>query len=126
MNKGLKILVVEDDANIALALTVLLRRAFSPVVVTCVSDGQQATVSLCESDYELIISDWNMPFMTGLELLSFVRTSPKIKQLPFLMLTARTDVGNYSEFSNAGITVCIGKPFDADEFVGKVKQLLGR
>ncbi len=126
MNKGLKILVVEDDANIALALTVLLRRAFSPVVVTCVSDGQQAKVSLCESDYELIISDWNMPFMTGLELLSFVRASPKIKRLPFLMLTARTDVSNYSELSNVDITVCIGKPFDTDEFVGKIKQLLGR
>ncbi len=120
----LKILIAEDDANIALALTVLLRRTISNAVITTVNDGQQAMRCLCDDNYALVISDWNMPCITGLELLSFVRTTPQTQRLPFLMLTARIDVAGFSELSNDDITGHIGKPFDTDEFIRKVKQLL--
>lgn len=121
----MNILIAEDDANIALALTILLRQAISSVVITSVYDGRQAMLSLHEGEYALIISDWNMPFVTGLELLSFVRSTPQIERLPFLMLTARTNIADYKELANAELTACIAKPFDSDDFIDKVRLLLG-
>ncbi len=120
----LKILIAEDDVNIALALTVLLRRAISGTVIITVNDGKEAMQHLYDGDYALVISDWNMPCITGLELLSFVRANHHTRLLPFLMLTARMDVAGFSELANADITGYIGKPFDNDEFIRKVKELL--
>lgn len=125
MDIPLKLLIAEDDTNIALALQILLRRAISGVLVTMVRDGQEAIELLRDGDYALVISDWNMPHATGLELLSFVRSNPHTQRLPFLMLTARPDGGDFKEFANAEITGYIGKPFDNDEFIKKVRELLG-
>ncbi len=121
----MKLLIAEDDANIALALSVLLRRAISGALITIVCDGQEAIEHLRDGDYALVISDWNMPRVTGLELLAAVRSSQHTQQLPFLMLTARTDGASFMEPHNADVTGYIGKPFDNDDFINKVKQLLG-
>lgn len=124
LEKTLKILIAEDDANIALALGFLLRRAIGAVAITTVRDGQAALEQLQQGRYDLLVSDWNMPRLTGLELLTRVRADAQTQRLPFLMLTARSDAGSFTELSNADLTGYIGKPFDNDEFIEKVRALL--
>lgn len=125
MNNTVNILVAEDDLNIALALKVVLRRAISNAVITTVRDGREALELLQQDNYNLLLSDWNMPQITGLELLTMVRSNPRTEQLPFLMLTARNDVDCNKPLFTTGTTRCISKPFDNVELVEKVIELLG-
>lgn len=125
MSKSVKILIAEDDVNISLALKTVLRRALVDAEITMVSDGQAALGQVRHERYDLLISDWNMPRISGLELLSAVRSSVTTQRLPFLMLTARADVGSYGELLNNEVSDYIAKPFDNEDLVGKVKALLG-
>lgn len=125
MNNTVNILIAEDDLNIALALKVVLRRAISNAVITTARDGREALELLQQDNYNLLLSDWNMPQITGLELLTMVRSNPRTEQLPFLMLTARNDVDCNKPLFTTGTTRCINKPFDNVELVEKVVELLG-
>lgn len=124
MKESLKILLAEDDTNIALALKILLRRAFTGATITTACDGQEALELLQQHSYDLLLSDWNMPRLTGMELLLRIRANPYTSQLPFLMLTARTDVNCDKAFGQSGATDCINKPFDNDKLIEKVIKLL--
>ena len=75
-------------------------------------DGEQAFKMLeNEGNFEFIVSDWNMPNMTGLELLKSVRADDRFKHLPFLMVTAEAEKENIIEAVKAGVTNYIVKPF---------------
>lgn len=125
MSKSVKILIAEDDANISLALKTVLHRALVDAEITTVSDGQAALGQVRGENYDLLISDWNMPRVSGLELLSAVRSNVSTQRMPFLMLTARADVGSYGELLNNEVGDYIAKPFDNEDLVAKVKALLG-
>ena len=124
MKKNIKILIAEDDAHIALALKVVLRKAIECGITTVVSDGDQALAALNQTTYDLIISDWNMPGKTGMDLLIENRTNKETKNTPFLMLTARTDLSGVKEVLNYDITDYISKPFSNNEVIEKVLNLL--
>lgn len=124
MIKQKNILIAEDDANIALAVKTLLRKPTNGANITIVSDGQEALEYLQQGDCDLLISDWNMPRLSGNELLAEVRANVATSQLPFLMLSARSDVASVVSPSGTGVTEFIAKPFDNAELVALVVKLL--
>jgi two-component system, chemotaxis family, chemotaxis protein CheY len=76
-------------------------------------------------DYGLIISDWNMEPMTGLDLLKEVRKDDKLKKIPFIMVTAESKTENVVIAKEAGVSNYIVKPFNADTLKGKIASVLG-
>ena len=124
MTKQKNILIAEDDANIALAVKTVLRKPTNGANITIAFDGQEALECLQQGDYDLLISDWNMPRLTGQELLAEVRANTATAQLPFLMLTARPDVADVVSSPGAGVINYIAKPFDNAELVALVVKLL--
>ena len=107
----LKILVVDDFPTMRrIVKTLLKQNGFNNF--TEAEDGEQAFKMLeREGDYQFIVSDWNMPNMTGLELLKSVRADDRFKSLPFLMVTAEAEKENIIEAVKAGVTNYIVKPF---------------
>ena len=75
-------------------------------------------------EFDLIISDWNMPNMTGLELLNYVRTEKQIKNIPFLMITAEAQRENIIEAAKAGVSQYIVKPFTEEALQEKIESIL--
>lgn len=125
MDKQTNVLIAEDEANIALALKSIISKAETGAKITVAVDGQEALERLQTEKYDLVISDWNMPRMTGEELLSKVRANKNTEKLPFLMLTARTDVDSVKSALGLGVSDYIAKPFDNAKLAKKVINLLG-
>ena len=122
----IKILVVEDEANIALAVEMVVLRAVSDCSVALADDGFEALELLAEGGFSLIISDWNMPNMSGIELLNAVRRDERTEHLPFLLLTARNDISSVQAMFDSVITDYVSKPFDNDVLAAKVLTLLAK
>lgn len=124
MENQVNILIAEDEPNIALALKSIVGKAVGGAAITIVGDGQEAAEKLKEKKFNLLICDWNMPRMTGLELLATVRADFQTERLPFLMLTARADAASVKAALGSGVTDYIAKPFDKEKLVEKVKKFL--
>jgi two-component system chemotaxis response regulator CheY len=88
--------------------------------VTEAEDGVQALEKLQGSKFDLIISDWNMPNMMGIDLLRAVRSDGTLKTIPFLMVTAEAKKENVIEAAKAGVSNYIIKPFTADSLREKL------
>lgn len=127
-DKNMRFLVVDDFSTMRRIVRNLLKElGFSNVEEA--EDGQVALHKLRNSTFEFIVSDWNMPNMTGIELLKNVRSDPTLKHLPFLMVTAEAKKENIIEAATAGASGYIVKPFTAatlDEKLGKIFQNLGK
>lgn len=107
----MKILVVDDFPTMRRIVKTLMRQnGYSNFVEA--EDGQQGMRMLeTTPDIEFIVSDWNMPNMTGLEFLKAVRADPRFKHLPFLMVTAEAEKENIIEAVKNGVSNYIVKPF---------------
>lgn len=103
---------------------ILRQMQFSQVVVA--SDGKQAMDKLeKEAPYALVVADWNLPNLSGLDLLKAIRENPKLKNIPVLMVTAEHSHQKILEAIKAGMNHYILKPFSAQQFVEKMEQILG-
>jgi two-component system chemotaxis response regulator CheY len=89
-------------------------------------DGTEALRKLEHESIHFIVSDWNMPRMTGIELLKAVRHSAKLKDLPFLLITAESHKENIIEAAQAGADGYILKPFTAAMLTQKIEAILKR
>lgn len=125
MNPEINILIAEDEENIALALKAILNKALDEPLITTVNNGDSALDAVYKSTYQLIISDWNMPGMTGIDFLTALRSSETTKNIPFLMLTAREDMPSVLSALESGVTGYLAKPFENQVVIDRVKQLLG-
>ena len=72
---------------------------------------------------DLVVSDWNMPKMTGIDLLKAVRSDGDLKELPFLMVTSEADRDKIMEAVQAGVNQYIVKPFNASQLEEKIKEI---
>ncbi|MGE0171792.1 MAG: chemotaxis response regulator CheY [Oligoflexales bacterium] len=119
----LKILVVDDFPTMRrIVKTLLKQNGFSNF--TDAEDGQKAFKKLEEEgDFEFIVSDWNMPNMTGLEFLKAVRADARFKHLPFLMVTAEAEKENIIEAVKAGVNNYVVKPFTATTLKEKLDKI---
>lgn len=127
-DKNMKFLVVDDFSTMRRIVRNLLKElGFTNVDEA--EDGAVALHKLQNNDtFEFVISDWNMPNLTGIQLLKAVRGDPTLKNLPFLMITAEAKKENIIEAAQAGASGYIVKPFTAatlDEKLNKIFQNLG-
>ena len=118
----LRVLIVEDDTSAAQLMKKLLREIGIHQVYTA-ADGKEALefMGSCEDLYDLVLCDWNMPRMNGLELLQQVRSTGS--DLPFLMVTGVADKQSVLEAKNHGVTSYIVKPFSQKQLEAKLNAI---
>jgi len=122
VKKNLKILVVEDAAlQRELCIFQLKELGFEHVVGK--NNGVEAFAYLESDPVDLIISDWEMPELNGIELLKKVRSTPPLQHIPFLILTISKDESKSSEAIQAGATDFLTKPLPADRLQEKIRQI---
>jgi two-component system, chemotaxis family, chemotaxis protein CheY len=123
MERELKILLIDDYASMRKVISGLLKEIGFRKIVEA-EDGVVALRILKSQKIDFIISDWNMPNMTGLELLKAVRADDDIGKTPFLMVTAEALHENVLEAVKAGVNNYIVKPFSAEVLRLKLIQIL--
>jgi two-component system chemotaxis response regulator CheY len=123
MDTSIKILIVDDFATMRRILKNILKQLGFKNLVEA-DDGTTAWEILQEQEIDLIISDWNMPKMTGLELLKKARADAKYKAAPFLMVTAEAQKQNVIEAVQAGVSNYVVKPFTAEAISDKLEKIL--
>ena len=123
MDKNIKILVVDDFATMRKVIRNLLKQVGYENIAEA-EDGILALRVLKSQKVDLVISDWNMPNMTGLELLKAVRADEDLKTTPFLMVTAEALQDNVIAAVKAGVSNYIVKPFTAEVLNDKITKIL--
>ena len=123
MDKKIPILIVDDyKTMLRIVRNLLTQLGFDNVDEA--SDGSAALAKLKEKRFGLIISDWNMQPMSGIELLRAVRADGELKQLPFIMVTAESRADNALAAKEAGASNYIIKPFNAETLKTKIESVL--
>ena len=120
------VLVVDDATFIRDLVKKGLRDHFPGVQIAEAVNGRKAQQLLGRQSIDLILCDWEMPEMSGLELLSWCREQDNLKTVPFIMVTSRGDKDNVVQAIQAGVSDFIGKPFSNEQLVTKVKKALQR
>ena len=119
---NMRILIVDDFSTMRRIIKNILRQLDLNNVVEA-DDGTTAWEVLNKDHIDFIISDWNMPQMTGIELLRKVRASEDFGHLPFLMVTAEAQQSNIIEAAQARVTNYIVKPFTAETMKQKIDKI---
>ena len=124
VDMNMNILIVDDYKTMLRIIRNLLKQlGFNNVDEA--TDGSMALQRLRDKDYGLVISDWNMEPMTGIQLLREVRADMKLKALPFIMITAESKTENVVAAKEAGVNNYIVKPFNAATLKTKLSSVLG-
>jgi two-component system, chemotaxis family, chemotaxis protein CheY len=125
MNKGMKILVVDDFSTMRRIVKNLLNDlGYSNIVEA--DDGNTALPLLKAGGIDFVVTDWNMPGMTGIDLLRAIRAEPSLKALPVLMVTAEAQREQILEAAQAGVNGYIIKPFTAQTLQEKLEKIFER
>jgi two-component system chemotaxis response regulator CheY len=121
----MNILIVDDYKTMLRIIRNLLKQlGFNNVDEA--TDGSMALQKLRDKEYGLVISDWNMEPMTGIQLLREVRADSKLKALPFIMITAESKTENVIAAKEAGVNNYIVKPFNAATLKTKLASVIGQ
>ena len=118
----MKVLVVDDFSTMRRIVKYILRLLGFENIVEA-DDGETAVGKLESERIDFVISDWNMPKMSGLELLKWVRSHDEFKDLPFLMVTAEAQKENVLEAVKAKVSNYIVKPFTAETLSEKIEKI---
>lgn len=124
VDKNMSILIVDDYKTMLRILRNLLRQLGFANVDEAI-DGSSALQKVRQAEFGLIISDWNMEPMTGLQFLKEVRADAKTKHIPFIMVTAESKSENVIAAKEAGVSNYIVKPFNAETLKAKMVSVLG-
>src|SRR3954469_14353568 len=119
MDMNMAILIVDDYKTMLRIIRNLLKQLGFENVDEA-TDGSTALKCLRDKEYGLVISDWNMEPMTGLQLLREVRSDGTLKHIPFIMVTAESKTENVIAAKEAGVTNYIVKPFNAETLKQKL------
>ncbi|MBU8909905.1 MAG: chemotaxis response regulator CheY [Desulfobacterales bacterium] len=123
VDKNIKILLVDDFSTMRKVIKNLLKQSGYNNIVEA-EDGVDALKVLKSEKVDFVISDWNMPNMTGIELLKAVRADSDLSGLPFLMVTAEGLKENVVVAVKAGVSNYIVKPFTAEVLNEKIKKII--
>ncbi|HIC81386.1 MAG TPA: response regulator [Kiloniellaceae bacterium] len=124
VDMSMPILIVDDYKTMLRIIRNLLKQlGFNNVDEA--TDGSAALQKLRDKEYHLVISDWNMEPMSGMQLLTEVRADTKLKELPFIMITAESKTENVIAAKEAGVSNYIVKPFNAATLKTKLTAVLG-
>ncbi len=123
MDKTMNVLIVDDYKTMLRIIRNLLKQLdFNNVDEA--SDGAEALSKLRGGNFGLVISDWNMAPMTGLDLLKEVRADQRLARTPFIMITAESKTENVIAAKAAGVSNYIVKPFNAETLREKIEKVL--
>ena len=124
VDKNMSIIIVDDYKTMLRIIRNLLNQ-LSFVNVQEAGDGNTALEKMRSTPPDLVISDWNMEPMTGLQLLREVRADATLKDTPFIMITAESKTENVVAAKEAGVSNYIVKPFNAETLKTKLVSVLG-
>lgn len=127
LKANMKILVVDDMSTMRKIIKKMLNQ-LGFTNITEADDGAVAWPKLQEAHtagepYEFVVSDWNMPTMSGLDLIKNIRQDENLKKTPFLMITAEAEQGNVVIAVKAGVNNFIVKPFSAEVLKEKIVKI---
>ncbi|WP_449124616.1 response regulator [Pseudomonas viridiflava] len=121
------VLVVDDATFIRDLVKKCLRNYFPGIHTEDAVNGRKAQAVLSKDTFDLILCDWEMPEMSGLELLAWCRSQDNyLKTVPFIMVTSRGDKENVVQAIQAGVSDFVGKPFTNEQLLSKVKKALAK
>ena len=122
MNLKMKILIVDDFATMRrIVRNVLKQIGFTNMAEA--ENGKAALKVLKKENIDLIMCDWNMPEMPGIELLKAIKSDDELKSIPFVMVTAEAQKDNIIEAVKAGVSSYIVKPFTAETVTEKLNAI---
>jgi two-component system chemotaxis response regulator CheY len=125
LKKDIKILVVDDFSTMRRIIKNLLRDlGFNNVVEA--DDGKTALPILQQGGVQFLVTDWNMPGMTGIDLVRAVRADPKLAGMPILMVTAEAKRDQIIAAAQAGVNGYVIKPFTAAVLKEKIDKIFQR
>ena len=124
VDQKMPILIVDDYKTMLRIIRNLLKQLGFDNVDEA-TDGSEALAKLRGKEYSLVISDWNMEPMTGYQLLKEVRSDTKLKETPFIMVTAESKTENVIAAKKAGVNNYIVKPFNAATLKTKMSSVVG-
>ena len=116
------VLVVDDASFIRDLVKNCLRNYFPGIRIEDAVNGRKAQALLTREAFDLVLCDWEMPEMSGLELLTWCREQDRLKTLPFIMVTSRGDKENVIQAIQAGVSDFVSKPFTNEQLLSKVKK----
>jgi CheY-like chemotaxis protein len=122
----ISVLVVDDAAFIRDLVKKCLRNYFPGIRTEDAINGKKAQALLAKEAFDLVLCDWEMPEMSGLELLTWCREQDNLKTMPFVMVTSRGDKENVVQAIQAGVSGYVSKPFTNEQLLTKVKQALNK
>lgn len=123
MDVSKKVLIVDDFSTMRRILKNILKQ-IGFTNITEADDGTTAWEELQKNSFDLIICDWNMPKMSGIDLLKKVRADDTYKDIPFLMVTAEAQKQNVIEAVQAGVSNYVVKPFTAESISEKLEKIV--
>tara|TARA_A100000171_G_scaffold53088_1_gene76563 strand:- start:5667 stop:6182 length:516 start_codon:yes stop_codon:yes gene_type:complete len=125
LDKNMKILIVDDFSTMRRIIKNLLRDlGFTNTAEA--DDGTSAMPMLENGQFDFVITDWNMPGMTGIELLKAIRANDRLKSLPILMVTAEAKRDQIIAAAQAGVNGYVVKPFTAAALQEKIEKIFER
>lgn len=117
-----KVLVADDEVHIIHVVAIKLRNNGYEVITA--DNGVEAFALACEEKPDIIVTDYQMPRMTGLELIERLRQCEQTKDIPVIMLTARNFAISQQQQEELRISECISKPFSPKELLGNIEDVL--
>ena len=120
----IKILIVDDSPTMRRILVNTVIKAGYPSVKEA-EDGRDALAKMMAGKFDLLMTDWNMPNMNGLELVEAVRSDPNLKDIPILMVTTRNMKEDIVMAIKSGVNGYIVQPFDAKTLNAKINEIIG-
>lgn len=122
----LKALVVDDASFVRDLVKRTVRQRFPVIETTDAQNGKRAQSLMSRNAFDLVLCDWEMPEMSGLELLQWMRQQPQYKTVPFIMITSRGDKDHVIEAVQEGVSEYLGKPFSPEGLSKKIIKVMGR
>jgi two-component system chemotaxis response regulator CheY len=127
LDKNMKILVVDDFSTMRrIVRNLLVELGFSNPLIQEADDGESAIAMLRSLPFDLVVTDWNMPNMTGIDLLRAIRAEESLKAMPVLMVTAENNRDQIIAAAQAGVNGYIVKPFSAVTLKEKLTKIFER
>jgi CheY-like chemotaxis protein len=121
---GKKVLVVDDEIHIVHVVAIKLRNNGYEVITA--ENGAEAFDLACQENPDIIVTDFQMPVMTGLELVEKLRQCQQTKNIPVILLTARNFAISQEQQEKLQIADCLSKPFSPKELLGNIEDILYR
>jgi CheY-like chemotaxis protein len=118
------VFLIVDDFEPMRKVTMGQLRAMGARSIVMANNGAEALRTLKKQRVDIVLSDWNMPVMTGFELLKAIRSDPKLARLPFIMITAEAERHRIEEAIAAGVSDLLVKPYTADRLTTHVEKAL--